>query len=284
MQNRVLFVKQDSQNLFYRTEGPGNTKISDRDLVEDYFNLKISLKDLYEEWVAKDAKHFKKVHWGVRILRQDPWETLCAFICSSNNNIKRISKMVESLCTHFGPFVAEIHGHKYYDFPEPSALAKDPEQTEQTLRELGFGYRAKYIAQTAKLMTQKPENFLFKLRLAGVEECTEALTAFSGVGPKVADCVSLMSLDKHSVVPIDTHMYQIASRNYNLKFAPGNKSYKEVQNKLAGIWGDYAGWAHSVLFAGDLPDLDTLKPERDLEREQIARKKIKTEPKLEIKV
>lgn len=288
MQNRVLFVKQDSQNLFYRTEGSGNSSFSDRELVDDYFNLKICLKDLYEDWVSKDAKHFQKVHWGVRILRQDPWETLCAFICSSNNNIKRISKMVESLCTEFGPLVAKIDDHEYYDFPEPAVLARNPSKTEQRLRDLGFGYRAKYIAQTAKMMTEKPNDFLQKLRSANAEDCNLALMEFTGVGPKVADCVSLMSLDKHSIVPIDTHMYQIASRNYKMKVVQGNKGYKEVQEKLAGIWGDYAGWAHSVLFAGDLPDLHTLKRESETEQ-QSSSKKIKSElsdanVKAEIKV
>lgn len=258
LQNRVLFVKQDAANLYYRSVGPGN-KLSDLDLVRDYFNLDIELGNLYQTWKDRDSSHFKKTHYGVRILRQDPWETLCAFICSSNNNIKRISKMVQSLCTEFGKHVITIDGTDYHDFPTPHELAAPASKVnvEQRLRELGFGYRAKYISQTAQLLTEKPEGYLNALRIADTEAAVEALQEFAGVGPKVADCVSLMSLDKHEVVPIDTHMFQIASRDYNFK----SKNYKSVQEKLKDIWGEHAGWAHSVLFAGDLPSLDNLKRE-----------------------
>lgn len=279
MQNRVLFVRQDSEHLYYRSEGPGNS-VSDSDLVRDYFHLKIGLKDLYSDWLKRDPFHFKNVHLGVRILNQDPWETLCAFICSSNNNIKRISKMVEALCTEYGNHVATIDGHAYHDFPTAKQLAKCPEKTEQALRSLGFGYRAKYLAQTAVRMLELPEDHLLSLRSADTEEVINSLLEFSGVGPKVADCVALMSLKKHGIVPIDTHMYQIASRDYRLKVTQGARGYKDVQSKLKGIWGEYAGWAHSVLFAGDLPDLKAIKRLSDLPPCDLAPSK---HPKLEVK-
>lgn len=70
-----------------------------------------------------------------------------------------------------------------------------------------------------------------------------------------------MSLDKHDVVPIDTHVYQIAVRDYKFK---GNKSMKTLNKEtyaairlfFKDIFGEYAGWAQSVLFAADLADLN----------------------------
>lgn len=270
MQNRVLMLKQDEHNLYFKSIGPGN-EISDLELVNDYFNLDIKLGDLYTQWVERDSK-FGKAHRGVRILRQDPWETVCAFICSSNNNIKRISKMVSSLCTEFGTHVHEHH----YDFPLPSQLTAP--NVEQRLRELGFGYRAKYIAGTAKLVASEPNlpEYFANLRKETAENAVQELMKFPGVGPKVADCISLMSLDKHSIVPLDTHMFQIATRDYKLKVKGGARGYAELQNKFRDIWGDYAGWAHSVLFAGDLPDLKQelidLKEEIKAEREESVSK------------
>ena len=98
--------------------------------------------------------------------------------------------------------------------------------------------------------------YLMALRDEPYEQAHESLLAFSGVGPKVADCVCLMSLDKHNCVPVDTHVWQIASRDYKLKAKNNPKGHKQIQAYFQELWGDYAGWAHSVLFAGDLSDLN----------------------------
>ena len=149
------------------------------------------------------------------MLRQDPLETLFSFICSSNNNIERISGMVEKLCVKYGDFILEFEGTKYYTFPSPTVLAR--ERVESDLRTLGFGYRAKYIHQTAKLLTSKPEGWLDGLRKMSYSEAHAELMSLPGVGAKVADCVCLMSLDKMEAIPVDTHVWQIANRDYKLK-------------------------------------------------------------------
>ncbi|KIO26234.1 hypothetical protein M407DRAFT_74793, partial [Tulasnella calospora MUT 4182] len=145
----------------------------------------------------------------------------------------------------------------FHPFPPPEALAHP--SVDSRLRELGFGYRAKYIQKTAALLCERhkdPQNWLKSLRTKTIEEAREALLELHGVGPKVADCILLMSLDKASIVPVDTHVYQIAVKHYGLR-APlkGNMTpvlYAQVAQKLAGVWGDYAGWAHSVMFTADL--------------------------------
>ena len=91
---------------------------------------------------------------------------------------------------------------------------------------------------------------------------------FSGVGPKVADCVALFGWQRHSVVPIDTHMWQIARRHYVAHSdmpaplakalveqpKPSSKAhYRQLSAFFRQLWGEYAGWAHSILFTADLP-------------------------------
>lgn len=91
---------------------------------------------------------------------------------------------------------------KYHPFPPPHALS-DP-SIEATLRELGFGYRAKYIQKTAALLCERhadPQKWLMSLRAKELQEARASLLELSGVGPKVADCILLMSLDKVSVGP-----------------------------------------------------------------------------------
>ena len=105
---------------------------------------------------------------------------------------------------NYGARLGESNGVEYYDFPTPDKLATAG--VEQRLRELGFGYRAKYISTTARMIAkEKPSEWLHGLRKEPYKVAHEALLGLSGVGPKVADCVCLMSMDKAEAVPIDTH-------------------------------------------------------------------------------
>lgn len=251
----VLFLKQQGDDLHYASY-PESSKTLDT--LKDYFNLDIKVLDLYKIWSLTDANFGKNAigFEGVRMLRQDPWENLISFICSSNNNIKRISQMCDNLCLHFGNFITSHEGIDYYTFPAPEVLAK--EGTEERLRDLSFGYRAKYIYKTAQMVHSSKQD-LFKLRELPYEEAHAELLKFTGVGPKVADCVCLMSLDKHDAIPVDTHVYQIAKRDYKLKSKGDTvtkQTYEIVRKFFVGIWGPYAGWAQSVLFAADLKDLN----------------------------
>ncbi|CUS11010.1 unnamed protein product [Tuber aestivum] len=271
LKGRILTLRQDDSHLHYRAVFPVTAAAPWKDdtveLIRDYFNLDINLTKLYERWSAADAHFLKKAvrFAGIRMLRQDPWENLVSFICSSNNNISRISQMVvDKLCTNFGPKLGEADGHTYHDFPSPGALMGDG--TEQRLRELGFGYRAKYISTTARIVAQERlAGWLDGLRKVDYKDAHEALLELSGVGPKVADCVCLMSLDKAEAVPVDTHVWQIAQRDYG--FGRGKHksltkaTYKAIGDHFRKLWGQEAGWAHSVLFTADLKAFADVKLE-----------------------
>ncbi|KAI9293473.1 n-glycosylase/DNA lyase-like protein [Neoconidiobolus thromboides FSU 785] len=226
--------------------------------IVDYFQLeKIDLSLLYKSWSNKDTNFAKKGlrFPGVRVLRQDPVENLFSFICSSNNNITRITKMVQNLCEHYGELVGEYQDKKYYNFPKIECLTED--QVEAKLRALGFGYRAKYINKSAKKLAKLGgEEWLLNLREVPYEKCKHELLMLEGVGPKVADCVCLMSLDKHDAIPVDTHVFQIAKRDYGFKGGRNKtlsrKEYDSINQHFRDIFGEYAGWAHSILFTADL--------------------------------
>ncbi len=156
-------------------------------ILKDYFQLHTSLEDLYAKWCKADIIFAAEAGTfsGVRMLRQDPVENLFSFICSSNNHISRIGNMVEKLCIHYGPKVAEIDGYAYHSFPTIEALAEDG--VEQKLRELGFGYRAKYISQTAQYMERHHSvQWLHQLRNRPYDEAKQELIKLCGVGAKVS--------------------------------------------------------------------------------------------------
>lgn len=114
LHGRILTLRQDPTHLYYRAIFPSikqglDTADSTVELIQDYFNLSVNLAGLYEKWSSRDS-HFKETapkFVGIRMLRQDPWENLISFICSSNNNIIRISQMVP-LPLHAAPFAAGI--------------------------------------------------------------------------------------------------------------------------------------------------------------------------------
>ncbi|KAK5698292.1 8-oxoguanine glycosylase ogg1 [Elasticomyces elasticus] len=292
LHNRILCLHQDPEHLYYKSlklkalptppssippSATPDPYSNDSELIRHYFNLTPNLTELYQEWSAADANFAKKApkFTGVRILRQDAWEALVGFICSSNNNIARIGQMVHKLCINYGPLLGHFEGEPYHDFPEPEALSHDG--VEAKLRALGFGYRAKYIHRTACMVASKPDGWLDSLRnpeapvigtkpsaggewsaegREGYRSAHEQLLELQGVGPKVADCVCLMGLGWGEAVPVDTHVWQIAQRDY--KFGKGKHSsltkqtYDAIGAKFRSLWGKEAGWAHSVLFTADL--------------------------------
>ncbi|KAJ7285744.1 N-glycosylase/DNA lyase [Mycena rebaudengoi] len=281
LRDRVVCLKQTPTTLFYRAAlpdpQPSAVQLSLRHAetllwLNSYFQLDVDLEKLYAEWTSRDKvfSSIKARFSGIRMLRQDPWENLISFICSSNNNIGRITKMVQALCTHYSPPLLSLSDPcdpsiqvQYYPFPPPSVLAAP--DVGSTLRTLGFGYRADFIQRTAKILIDThgtgdlAEVFLASLRDVSTENAREELLKFVGVGRKVADCVLLMSLDKQEVVPVDTHVHQIAIKHYGMKGSLGAKKatmtprlYAEINARLVAVWGDYAGWAHSVLFTSDL--------------------------------
>ncbi len=246
LHGRILTLRQDTTHLHYRTTFPAyeapitppssnpasefgaESAYDDTEaLIKHYFNLVPNLTKLYKQWSAADPNFRKKApkFTGIRILKQDAWEALVGFICSSNNNIIRISQMVDKLCRHYGRLIGYIGTEPYYDFPPPSVLTST--NIEQHLRELGFGYRAKYLYQTAVMMVQEREwGWLDGLRnpecprlgvepfpagemleggREGYRRAHEQLLQLQGVGPKVADCVCLMGLGWGEAVPVDTH-------------------------------------------------------------------------------
>jgi len=270
LRDRLLLLSQDDSNIFYHCPNIPDDKGIEEDL-KDYFQLSVNLPALYSEW-AKNDSIFEKIsqdYPGVRMLRQDPLENVFSFICSANNNIARISGMVEKMCVEYGKLVAEFEEVKYYMFPSLEQLHKP--EVEARLRELGFGYRAKYIQQSAASILDKGGlSWLYSHRCMSYSEARQSLLQLQGVGPKVADCVLLMSMDQTGAVPVDTHMFNIAKQylpHLSQVKTVTDKVYLEIGNHFRSLYGDYAGWAHSVLFSADLKHLKdnkTIKIEKDL--------------------
>ncbi|KAB0805263.1 hypothetical protein PPYR_02233 [Photinus pyralis] len=247
-------------------------------LLRNYFHLDlINLEEYYEKWSSSDPyfRQAAKEFYGIRILQQDPVENLFSFICSQNNHITRISSMVEKLATFYGSRICELNGIVYYGFPKVEDLADA--KVEENLRKNGFGYRAKYIAKAAQeIVKEGGDAWLEKLKCMDYLDAKKCLVGLTGIGPKVADCICLMSLGHLQAIPVDTHMYQIASRLY-LPNLPKQKSitdkiYTDIGNHFRKLYGPLAGWAHTILFCADLKQFKTVE---NVKEEKLTNKRKK---------
>jgi len=292
LQNRVISIRETPTTTHFRVlHGPATGVKED---LQRYFRLETPLAPLYEEWSRADARLAKIANAipGVRILRQDPLECMMSFICSSNNNIPRIAKMISSFRETYGTFMMEIPTRRdgeddgiamrIFSFPTLASLAN---ATEDELRGLGYGYRAKFIIETRNLLVECGGNdFLLNLRTRQDSAAVQAeLTKFSGIGRKVADCIALFSLDQDDAIPVDVHVQHIASRDYDPTVLGEAKSitptiYKRVGDLFRERFDSYPGWAHSLLFVAELPSFRGILPadvvrEMDEWREHEQRKK-----------
>ncbi|XP_021604152.1 N-glycosylase/DNA lyase OGG1 isoform X2 [Manihot esculenta] len=270
----LISLKHHNQNgdVYYRIHRTPSESAAKSALL-DFLNIDISLTDIWAEFSASDsrfaelARHLK----GARVLRQDPLECLIQFLCSSNNNIARITKMVDFISSS-GEHLGSVGGFEFHEFPSLERLAM---ATEQELREAGFGYRAKYVTGTVDALQLKPgggAEWLASLRKLDLQVVIDALCTLPGVGPKVAACIALFSLDQHHAIPVDTHVWQIATRYLLPELAGARLTPKlcgQVANAFVSKYGKYAGWAQTLLFIAELPAQKTILPSQFATNKEI---------------
>jgi len=189
----------------------------------DYESIKKEInKDTH---IDKAIKHIK----NITILKQDFLLTTTSYILATNKNIPSIRKSIRVLSKMYG---TSISGTGLYTFPAPQSLAL---ATIEDLKRASIGYRAPYLKETSKLLTdlQLPKK---------KEDVRKVLISMPGIGPKVADCILLYSLGYLDTVPIDRWMYNIAKDIYLVPYTKNediSKWYTEYFGKYAGIAGQY---------------------------------------------
>lgn len=180
----------DGTVILYNT-----TKDEYENIWKDYFDLERDYSKivtaLSENEILKNACEYS---YGIRILNQEPFETLCSFIISQNNNIKRIKGIITRLCENFGE-----NKNGFYTFPTPEKLAS---LTLEDLAVLRSGFRAKYLLDAAQKVANK-EIDLYNLKSMPLDTAREELMKIKGVGPKVADCCLLFSHRHTEAFPKD---------------------------------------------------------------------------------
>ncbi len=206
----------------------------DTDYFADYFDLSVDYNRI--KGIMKDAETIKALEYGkgIRMLKQDPVETLFSFIVSQNNNIPRIKSIILRLSAALGEKISDVD----YAFPSVEKLAS---QDETFYKNMGLGYRAEYIVDTARRVA---DGFDLDLRALSSDEARRRLMTLKGVGPKVADCILLFGYSRMDVFPVDTWGEKI----YRDLIGGGEKSPEKMARALRDRFGDLAGYAQQYLF------------------------------------
>lgn len=186
---------------------------------------------------------------GLRRMRpSSPVEAMFSFLCTPNNHLQRILSMVRYL----GSLGADI-GEGFKRFPTLEQIAMLP---EAHLRSAGFGYRAATIPAIAReVMVRGGETYLAGLAAADYRTTFQELASIKGIGPKLADCIALFALHKDLAVPVDTHLWQAATRLYFPEWrnsALTAQRYRAIGDHMRERFGELAGWAHQYLFYDNL--------------------------------
>lgn len=194
----------------------------------DYFDLgldygKIRDKISHIHPVLKEAAKYAP---GIRILRQEPYEALCTFIISQNNNIKRIKGIVQRLCESFGEEIEE----NVFAFPTAEKMAG---LSPEDLAPLRAGFRNRYLIDAAQKVASG-EVQLEKCRTVDYEEARKELMKITGVGVKVADCTLLFGMHRIEAFPVDVWMKRAMDRLF--------------PDMTPDDFGEYAGIAQQYIF------------------------------------
>jgi N-glycosylase/DNA lyase len=227
----ILAVEgEDALQLEVRGRDPG------RDALVRYFRL-----DEHPESHLAHARGLRDIPGftgllGMRLLRQEPWETLVSFICSAASNVRKIAGGVEGMAARWGE---AIPGSDRRAFPSAERLAA---VRERDLRALGIGFRAPYVLDAARRLARGPWDW-DALRRAPIEEARAALQELPGVGPKIADCVLLFGLDRLDTYPVDRWI-----RRATLELTSRRAARDEDLERWSRALGPSRGYLQQILF------------------------------------
>lgn len=203
------------------------------DLSCDYEKIKHTLSS------DKIMANAVKCGEGIRILKQDLWETIISFIISQSNNIPRIKGIIERLCRSFGD---EIHymGNTHYGFPSPERLAA---LSSEELSVIRAGFRDKYILGAARAICGGNPSLSY-LQTLSADDAKKTLMSLKGIGNKVSDCILLFGLGHTDAFPVDVWIKRIMEYCYFDK----EQSISTIQKLAREKFGDLGGYAQQYLF------------------------------------
>lgn len=230
---KPLIVEEKEERVFVKTELSESEVRKALGLEEDLERIFSGFPD--DRKIEKARKNFP----GLRIVQDEFFPCLISYLCSPQMRISRIKEMHNDIARKWGGKV-EVNGEELVRFPTQEELS---EATEKELRDIGVGYRAKYIVETLEILeagfdAEKIDGMDYK-------EAREYMKQLYGVGDKVADCVLLFSKGFYEAPPLDTWAKKAMEKHYPELYS---EEYGEMVENIQGRFGEYSGYAAEYLF------------------------------------
>lgn len=241
---KVIEVEKQEDNVILH-----NSTIDDfNNIWRAYFDLDRDYSKIKDEFVTDPLlKQAVEFGYGIRLLKQDPFEIVISFIISANNRIPMIKRAIKNISQKWGEELS-YNGESFYSFPKVERLK---EVTLEEIESCGVGFRGKYIMDTVNkvyesisLAEGSLDFNLDHIKAQSDDECHKLLQSFTGIGPKVADCIMLFSMEKYSAFPVDVWVKRAMQHFY---LAP-DVSLKKIRDFGRDKFGELSGFAQQYLF------------------------------------
>ena len=232
--DKACLIKDEGNKVTFECED-GDYFYKFFDLGRDYKEIVDAAKSFNIPLLSRSAEKCK----GLRILNQNREEVIYSFIISQNNNIPRIKGIIEKICKGLGQkknFGAEC----YYSFPTSAELSKAP---VEFYKSIGAGYRDIYLSETSKRIASEG---IERLENLDAEALKKELLTYKGVGPKVADCISLFGFGKTESFPVDTWLEKVYRDDFDGTLQDRNK----ICAYFTELFKEYSGYVQQYLFYG----------------------------------
>lgn len=225
VKGHTLCVLQKDNEIIFRNTSEEIFK----SLWVPYFDLERDYKEITDgfrsdKYISAALDEF----YGIRILHQEPWEALCSFIISQNNNIPRICGIIERLCESFGT----VTEGGDYSFPDAEKMSR---LNEADLSVLRAGFRNKYLLDAAQKVASG-EISLDAIYEMPIEDARTELMKIKGVGPKVAECTLLYGFGRLDAFPIDVWVKRIMAEMYSDGLPECTKNYEGIAQQYLFHW------------------------------------------------
>lgn len=227
--DRVVNIKEVGNYLIIDS----NKMLNLKSFITEYLDLNRNYNEINKYIISIDdnlKKEIKKCE-GYKILKQNKFEMYITYIISQNNNVKRITSIVNKMSQKYGEKVI-FRNKEYYLFPTYENL-KD--LTKEDFRNLGLGFRDEYLVNALNKIKEN-NKFLDDLDKLSTESAIRELMSIKGIGLKVASCIMLFGYSRLDTFPIDTWVRKYVSKNYNI-----NDDIKVISKYMKNKYNQYSG-------------------------------------------
>jgi N-glycosylase/DNA lyase len=231
--DKVFKIKQPTPDTLLYSGTPNVTQ----DYISNFFSLDEDLLQRTKTFKDPVLTEALEIYWGLRNIRQDLFQCMIGFVCSSASNIPKIKNNLRLLCKNFGTPI-KFEGNIYHTFPTPEQI-----NNLELITECKTGYRAKFIYSICQSLQNN--NNLEQIKTQTYLESQKSLMEFMGIGIKVADCICLFALSHKESFPVDTWIKQIIQQMY---LDGEEKTLKEISQFIQIQFKENKGLAQQYLF------------------------------------